>query len=281
MKQDNGLNGLPHSQNNAVSKIIEEINWLLKDEIASALRMHGPVTQSNLDIVAEHVKNSERAENCIFTKRFFKFVTGIEKANDLSLPFFIFELESVNLNGYILKRVHKYYCVVVDNIEVDRESLKLEQEKEQSNNLWKKKGHRRSQSDDTFQSFTQKQPSTSESIMSRSHSDSSIFLDSLRLPALYKDVDLSSTGHFLEKKVIDTASNVSSKNQSVQSLITDTFSARFRSDSNIKSSPSWLETRQKNSHEQIHSTHSHNSYFVDNIFFHLKFFLHLNIFVYH
>ncbi|XP_065662266.1 KICSTOR complex protein SZT2 isoform X3 [Hydra vulgaris] len=224
MKHNDGLDGLTRDQKNAVSNVIEEINWLLKDEIASALRTHGPVVETSLDIVAEHVRNSPNVENCKFEKRYFKFVTGIETVSDLSSSLFIYELESVNLDGYILKRVGKYYCVVVENIEC--ENKKVEDDIKQYNFQHRNKGHRRSQSDVTnsFQSsIKRKQTSTNEFIMSRSFSDSTIFLDTLHPVDLYKHVDPSSD-KYLKQVNNDSVSKI----QSMQSLISsDDLSARL------------------------------------------------------
>lgn len=145
---------LPPKQRAAMEKTVDEINWLLEDEISSALRVNFPITENNLDRVAEHVVISKNRgyENCIHEKRYFMFVNGIEKASVLCLPLFICELESATLDRYKLRRVGKYYCMVINpnlDEESDAESIPFEDIKEQAKITRKNHGHRRSQSDFT------------------------------------------------------------------------------------------------------------------------------------
>ena len=145
---------LPPKQRTAMEKTVDEINWLLEDEISSALRVNFPITENNLDRVAEHVVISKNRgyENCIHEKRYFMFVNGIEKASVLCLPLFICELESATLDRYRLRRVGKYYCMVINpnlDEESDAESIPFEDIKDQAKVTRKNHGHRRSQSDFT------------------------------------------------------------------------------------------------------------------------------------
>ena len=148
------LRFLPPKQRSAMEKTVDVINWLLEDEISSALRVNFPITENNLDRVAEHVVISKNRgyENCIHEKRYFMFVNGIEKASVLCLPLFICELESATLDRYKLRRVGKYYCMVINpnlDEESDAESIPFEDIKEQAKITRKNHGHRRSQSDFT------------------------------------------------------------------------------------------------------------------------------------
>ena len=54
--------------------------WLLRDEIASALRMTVPVTAPTLEMVANHVKDSEKKPCCIFKTILLQFVYGPEQS---------------------------------------------------------------------------------------------------------------------------------------------------------------------------------------------------------
>ena len=56
MKSLDSCSLLPAGQEQAMNETVKEIEWLLEDEIASALRTRGPVTQESLDKVANHVK---------------------------------------------------------------------------------------------------------------------------------------------------------------------------------------------------------------------------------
>lgn len=178
------LDILPVPQRLAMEKTMTEINWLLEDEIASALRTQGPVTEKNLDKVSQHVQSSKGFENCIFERRYFMFVTGIEKASDHCLPLFICELESARLGRYELSRVGKYYCVVLNpnrDDESDTESAVMDDVKERGKTKRKGLGHRRSQSDFTAnRQHTIDRIELNESMVqaSRSHSLPSVYLTS-------------------------------------------------------------------------------------------------------
>ena len=69
---------LPLKQRSAVENACREIEWLLEDEIASALRRQAPITEENLNRVAEHIRSSyTENKNCVFQKKHFNFVTGM------------------------------------------------------------------------------------------------------------------------------------------------------------------------------------------------------------
>jgi hypothetical protein len=62
-----------------------QINWMLKDEIASALHFVQPVTSEMLSLTAEHVYNSKDRDNCTCEERPLQFVYG----PDQSMPKFV------------------------------------------------------------------------------------------------------------------------------------------------------------------------------------------------
>ena len=83
----------------------EAIRWLLQDEIVSELRHIGPVDNSMLEKVEQHVQQSEDHPSCISRRVHLQFVYGAEQ----SLEVFVKEFERISLPEYVLKNVDKYY----------------------------------------------------------------------------------------------------------------------------------------------------------------------------
>ena len=54
----------------------KQIQWLLRDEIACAMRNIFPVTVSTLDTVAQHVQTASDTVNCIVERVPLQFVFG-------------------------------------------------------------------------------------------------------------------------------------------------------------------------------------------------------------
>ena len=71
------LEGLPEFQYEKVRSCIDEVNWLLRDEIVCALHRTGNVTDSSLEYVVDHVRNSSKV-NCIHHDVKLQFVFGPE-----------------------------------------------------------------------------------------------------------------------------------------------------------------------------------------------------------
>ena len=92
--------------------IVRRIEWLLKDEIASALINVSPVTEATLDNVAEHVRSST-AKNCQFHLTSLRFVCGLEK----SLQLFLTELSRAKINSYRLVGKGKYFYLTGDELD--------------------------------------------------------------------------------------------------------------------------------------------------------------------
>ncbi|XP_021342251.1 protein SZT2-like isoform X1 [Mizuhopecten yessoensis] len=101
---------LPKLQQHAVHRCKEEIEWLLKDEIVSALRHLQPVKTDALHFVTEHVRLSAEMgkPNCATEKVKLSFVYGSEH----SLLKFKEEFERLNYLGYRLMKEEDYYYVV-------------------------------------------------------------------------------------------------------------------------------------------------------------------------
>ena len=136
----------------------QEIQWLLEDEIASALRLV-PITEENLDRVAEHICSVSDSKNCIFTKENFNFVTGLSKNAGNGLLLFYSELagDTFHIPGFRIKQIGKKYLCILDSpsvenyddlMLVDQQQLGvMEQIKEKAKITRKGLGHRRSHSD--------------------------------------------------------------------------------------------------------------------------------------
>ena len=90
--------------------IVKKIEWLLKDEIASALINVSPVTEATLDNVADHVKSST-AKNCQFHLISLRFVCGLEK----SLQLFLAELSKARVGNYHFVSKGKYFYLAGDD----------------------------------------------------------------------------------------------------------------------------------------------------------------------
>ena len=74
------VSNLPKPQNQAIEYCKEQLCWLLKDEIASAMRLVVPVTATTLQKVADHVKSSVDRPKCVFHSEPLHFVYGPKKS---------------------------------------------------------------------------------------------------------------------------------------------------------------------------------------------------------
>lgn len=89
----------------------QEIEWLLEDEISSALRRQVPITEENLDRVAAHICSNPESKNCVVKKEYFNFVTGLGGKMSNSLMLFFAELDNVTFD-YRLRGVCETFCFV-------------------------------------------------------------------------------------------------------------------------------------------------------------------------
>ncbi|KAK3579120.1 hypothetical protein CHS0354_022140 [Potamilus streckersoni] len=104
------IGSLPPLQQEAVTKCGEEIEWLLKDEIVSSLRLIQLISSEDLQFVTNHIQQSAIAgkANCSHDTVQLQFVFGL----DQSLPQFREEFEKMNLPLYRLVRENDWYYVV-------------------------------------------------------------------------------------------------------------------------------------------------------------------------
>ncbi|XP_064625448.1 KICSTOR complex protein SZT2-like [Lineus longissimus] len=139
----NPLKNLPSFQHENVATCIEQIQWLLKDEIASALHYVQPVTSEMLSFVAEHVSESKDKENCTCEELPLQFVYG----PDQSMPKFFEEFEKMNVPGYHLSKEGNFYYLVLDKRHLNTLfnakaihsaliELSQEEEEPQPNTMW-------------------------------------------------------------------------------------------------------------------------------------------------
>ena len=124
------LKTLPKAQLNAFKVIVKRIEWLLKDEIASALINVSPVTEATLDNVADHVKNST-TDNCQFRRISLRFVCGLEK----SLQLFLVELSEARINNYRLVSKGKYFYLSGGDSDVHDTAVDISKSNELNSDL--------------------------------------------------------------------------------------------------------------------------------------------------
>ncbi|GAB1605816.1 Hypothetical predicted protein [Argonauta hians] len=105
------VNFLPKAYHEAVTDCKQEIEWLLRDEIACALRYVFPITEDRLQNVTEHVQESValRKPSCYIEEVFPQFVFG----TDQCLDSFIEELKRVSIKNYRLKREGVFFYLVL------------------------------------------------------------------------------------------------------------------------------------------------------------------------
>ncbi|CAN8028214.1 unnamed protein product, partial [Ixodes persulcatus] len=118
------LRHLPDFQNQVISKCIEKMKWMLRDEMASAALGSFPLTASALHMVSEHVQMTARARSttrlhaatgapgCQVRKVPLQFVFGPEQ----SFGKFLQEFKQISLPGYRLEQVDReFFCLVLDD----------------------------------------------------------------------------------------------------------------------------------------------------------------------
>ncbi|KAK7100732.1 hypothetical protein V1264_023626 [Littorina saxatilis] len=106
------LGHLPAGEREAVLCFKNEVEWLLYDEIASALRHMFPINSDALEFVTQHVKKSchHKYTSAIHERVNLQFVYG----PDRSLKPFTEEFERMSLPGYHLTKVTSFYILTID-----------------------------------------------------------------------------------------------------------------------------------------------------------------------
>ncbi|XP_060584658.1 uncharacterized protein LOC132740711 [Ruditapes philippinarum] len=101
------INHLPQRQHDAVTKCMEEIEWLLHDEIVSNLRHISPITTDALNFVAKHIQCTSglgKANVSVETVP-LQFVFGSEQSNEK----FTEEFQKMSFKNYQLNKEDEWY----------------------------------------------------------------------------------------------------------------------------------------------------------------------------
>ncbi|XP_050400458.2 KICSTOR complex protein SZT2 [Patella vulgata] len=106
------ISHLQKIQYKAMMAFKQEIEWLLNDEIVSALRHLSPINSDALEFVTEHIKKykAENKPGCDHHVVSLKFVFGANQ----SLVRFTEEFERLNLPNYSLTKEGDYYFVILN-----------------------------------------------------------------------------------------------------------------------------------------------------------------------
>lgn len=100
---------MPHPpQHYAVTSLKDEIEWLLRDETATALLDHTSPNVDTLRFIAQHVSNSAGKSSCLMDKVPLHFVFSPES----SAPKFLKELKNLEINEYcVCQEADLFYFV--------------------------------------------------------------------------------------------------------------------------------------------------------------------------
>ena len=118
------INDLPSYQTRAILSLVDEIEWLLQDETATALLDQEMPTEETLKFVAKHVSESAEKSSCCMDKVPLHFVFPSE----ISAPIFLEELKKLRVDRYCVKQEGNwFYCVKNVNLFAQKENTLEEQ----------------------------------------------------------------------------------------------------------------------------------------------------------
>ncbi|XP_052124949.1 KICSTOR complex protein SZT2 isoform X2 [Frankliniella occidentalis] len=108
---------LPEHQQRAVNKLVHELRWLMRDEVAACALDEWPVTEATLSMVAEHISSSLGRSTCLLETVPLHFVYETGKC----LEKFLEALVDLRVNGYRLQSegVATFYMVKDASVVVD------------------------------------------------------------------------------------------------------------------------------------------------------------------
>ncbi|KRT81662.1 hypothetical protein AMK59_5321, partial [Oryctes borbonicus] len=110
--RDNGsLMNLPDVQRRAINVLIEEIKWLLKDEIATSLLDIEPVTISTLKFISKHITDSTSRKSCVLDIIDLNFVYEPSQSYEK----FVQEFFKISIPDYKLCKVDDLYYLSKSN----------------------------------------------------------------------------------------------------------------------------------------------------------------------
>ncbi|XP_063888022.1 KICSTOR complex protein SZT2-like isoform X5 [Scylla paramamosain] len=116
LEDEDQLAHLPNYQHQAILSTVEEIKWLLRDEIASAMLHTCHLKEANLEMVVAHVESSHHARNCISESIPLNFVCGMEQSKER----FMQEFGRLSVVGHHLRQEGSYYYLVQDKTQMRR-----------------------------------------------------------------------------------------------------------------------------------------------------------------
>ncbi|XP_053393950.1 KICSTOR complex protein SZT2-like isoform X2 [Mercenaria mercenaria] len=101
------INHLPQRQHDAVTKCMEEIEWLLQDEIVSNLRHISPINTDALNFVAKHIQSSSGLgkANVSVDNVPLQFVFGSDQSNEK----FTEQFQKMSFQNYQLNKEDEWY----------------------------------------------------------------------------------------------------------------------------------------------------------------------------
>ena len=96
---------LPEYQHRAVTSVLEEMRWMLRDEVAFAKTKSMPLSEQTLEFVRNHVQSSVDKPGSFVDSLDLNFVFGSKE----SLPKFKESFQQLELNGFVLREVGNFY----------------------------------------------------------------------------------------------------------------------------------------------------------------------------
>lgn len=96
---------LPDVQKRAINVLIEEIKWLLKDEIVTSLLDIEPVTINTLKFISKHITDSMSRKSCVLDIIDLNFVYEPSKSYER----FVQEFFKISIPDYKLCKVEDLY----------------------------------------------------------------------------------------------------------------------------------------------------------------------------
>ncbi|XP_043281050.1 KICSTOR complex protein SZT2-like isoform X2 [Venturia canescens] len=102
------IDHLPLHQHHAITILTSEIEWLLKDEIATALLDKSPPSEETLKFVAQHVSDSNDRPSCHKDKVPLQFVYS----SNNSSPKFYEELQNLRIDRYSIRQTSNFFYLI-------------------------------------------------------------------------------------------------------------------------------------------------------------------------
>ncbi|XP_063962374.1 KICSTOR complex protein SZT2-like isoform X2 [Lytechinus pictus] len=132
------LGALPDGQRKAIDDTEKEVKWLLRDEIVSAMLHIKRVTVATLEMVAQHVEDSQDKPNCKAEELALQFVFGPEH----SLAKFTSEFERLSIPKHQFCKVQDYWYLALDQLQAEtlRKGQALKTALETYNNQLRQQG---------------------------------------------------------------------------------------------------------------------------------------------